>query len=120
MAFTLGGSEIKRPKSLSEIRDEQYAQQKALDGTVARDYFSSRIGTKRIWSLEYENVQPSEYDIIDAVYSTYKSTDTPVAWVSDETNYTISASVHMDLVNRKFSQSGNQYISSFTLKLTEA
>ncbi len=119
MAFTLGGSTIKRPKDLQEVRDEQYAQQKALDGTVSRDYFSSRSGTKRIWQLTYENVTPTEYNVIDAVYTTYKSTDTPVAWVSTETNYAISATVHIDLVDRKFNQSGDQYLSSFTLKLTE-
>jgi len=119
MAYTLGGSEIKRPKSIEEMRNEQYAQQKTLDGTVSRDYFSSRVGTKRIWQLTYENVQPSEYDVIDAVYTTYKSTDTAQSWESDETNYTFSATVHMDLVDRSFVKSGDQYLSNFTLILTE-
>jgi hypothetical protein len=119
MSFSIGGSEIKRPKSISEMRVEQYAQQKTLDGTVSRDYFSSRVGTKRVWELSYDNVQPSDYNVIDAVYTTYKSTDTAQAWVSDETNYVVSATVHMDLVDRQFTQQGTDYLSAFTLILTE-
>lgn len=119
MAFSVGGIEIKRPKSIKEVRVEQYAQQKALDGTVSRDYFSSRVGTKRVWELSYDNVQPSDYNVIDGVYTTYKSTDTAQPWVSDYVNYDVGATVHMDLVNREFTQQGTDFISSFTLILTE-
>lgn len=120
MSYLLNGTEIKRPKAIRELRNEQYAQQKTLDGTVARDYFSSRVGTKRVWELSYENVQPSEYDVIDTIYTNYKSTDTAQSWESTETNYTVAQTyVHMDLVDRSFAQSGDQYISEFTLILTE-
>lgn len=116
--YSIGGQKIKAPQQMKEGRVEQYAQQKALDGSVNRDYFSSREGTKRIWTLTYYNILPAAYNVIDAVYTIYKLTDTTQAFVVSDLS--ISTDVHMDLVDRDFSVSGNDYLSSFTLVLTEA
>lgn len=96
----------------------QYAQNKTLDGSVHRDYFGS---LKRIWTLSFKNVNKTDYDVIRAIYNTYLSTATAVAWQVTETNYTIPATtVHLNLDNRGFSTKGTDYLSDFSLILTEA
>lgn len=118
MAYLLNATEIKRPQSLEETNNTQYAQQRTLQGTVNRDYFGSN---KRVWKLEYKNIQKADYDIIKSIYDSYLSSGTAVAWSSTETNYTISATtVHVNLDSRGFSVGGSDYISSFSLILSEA
>lgn len=118
MSYTLDGSTIRSPMSIEESNLTQYAQQKALSGAVGRDYFGSN---KRVWTLEYANTKKSDYDTINTIYQTYLSTGTARTFASTETNYTVSStSVHMDLQVRKFNIGGTDYISDFTLVLTEA
>lgn len=119
MAFTLNGTAIKAPQSIQETVDNfQYAQQRTLQGTINRDYFGSN---KRVWKLTYQNISKTAYDTIKTIYDTYTSTGTAVTWVSTETNYSISSTnVHVNIDGRGFTVGGEDYISSFTLILTEA
>lgn len=118
MAYVLSGSNLKSPNSLEETNNTQYAQQRTLGGSVNRDYFGSN---KRVWKLDYKNVPKASYDVIKGIYDTYLSTGTAVAWSVTETNYTVSATtVHVNLDTRGFSVGGEDYISSFTLILSEA
>jgi len=118
MSYTLGGSTIKAPNSIKETNSTQVAQNRTLDGTVSRDYFGDN---KRVWILDYRNTNKTQYDIIKTIYDSYLSTATAKAFVSTETNYTIaSTNVHVDLLERGFSVKGTDYISDFTLVLTEA
>lgn len=118
MSYLLSATTIRAPHSIEEQNSTQYAQQKALSGTVGRDYFGSN---KRIWTLKYDNTKKADYDTINTIYQTYLSTGTAPSWQVTETNYTVSlTSVHMDLQIRKFSMSGADYISDFDLVLTEA
>lgn len=118
MSYTLGGSTIKAPNSIEETNNTQYAQQRTLGGSIGRDYFGSN---KRTWKLSYKNIQKTDFDTINTVYQTYLSTGTAQTWVSTETNYTISSTtVHINLDSRAFSVGGADYISDFTLILTEA
>ena len=119
MAYTLDGSTIKAPNSITEKVDNiQYAQQRTLQGTIGRDYFGTN---KRVWKLSYQNIPKASYDTIKAVYDSYVSTGTAVPFVSTETNYTIaSTNVHINIDDRGFSVGGEDYISSFSVILTEA
>lgn len=118
MAYTLSGTTLRAPKSIEESNSTQVAQVRTLSGAIGRDYFGSK---KRVWVMEYETTKKADYDTINTIYNTYLSTGTTVAFVSTETNYAISSvSVHIDLQVRKFTMSGSDYISDFTLILTEA
>ncbi len=117
MSYALNGSAIKSPQSIEETNNTQYAQQRTLGGTVGRDYFGSN---KRVWKLEYKNISKDAYDTINTAYQSYLSTGTGVAWVSTETNYSFSTTVHVNLDSRGFTVGGEDYISSFNLILTEA
>ena len=119
MAFTLNGSAIKAPQAIAETVDNiQYAQQRTLQGTINRDYFGSN---KRIWKLTYQNIPKASYDVIKSIYDSYTATGTAVTWVSTETNYAISSTnVHINIDTRGFTVGGEDYISSFTLILSEA
>lgn len=118
MSYVLSGSTIKNPNSLEVENSTQYAQQRTLGGAIGRDYFGSN---KRVWTLEYSNKQKTDFDTINNIYQTYLSTGTAVTWEITETNYTISeTNVHMNLDARSFSVGGADYISDFTLVLTEA
>lgn len=116
--YLLDSTQIRSPKNLDEQTVDQYAQQKTLSGAVARDYFGS---TKRIWTLDYTDTQGSEYQTIKTIVDAYKSTNTLKSFESTETNYTISSTLcHLDLTRRRFSVGGTDYISDFTLIITEA
>ena len=119
MAYTLDGTTIKNPQSINETVDNfQYAQQRTLSGSINRDYFGSN---KRVWKLSYQNISKTAYDTIKTLYNTYTSTGTTVAFISTETNYAITTTnVHMNIDGRGFTVGGEDYISSFTLILTEA
>lgn len=117
--YALNGSTIKAPNSIAETVDNvQYAQQRTLQGTIGRDYFGDN---KRIWKLSYQNIPKASYDTIKSVYDSYVSTGTAVSFESTETNYTIaSTNVHINIDTRGFSVGGEDYISSFSVILTEA
>jgi hypothetical protein len=118
MAYILDGSTIRSPNSIKESNSTQVAQHRTLDGSVSRDYFGDN---KRVWVLDYQNVQKVSYDAIKTIYDAYLATATAQTWEITETNYTISqTSVHIDLLERGFSVKGEDYISDFTLILTEA
>lgn len=118
MSYLLDAQAIKNPQAISESNNTQSAQHRTLDGTISRDYFGNN---KRVWTLEYRNTQKTEYDTIYAIYASYLSTGNTKSWQITETNYTISlTNVHIDLVERGFSVRGEDYISDFTLILTEA
>ena len=117
MSYQLDGTDIRAPHRMSEANSTQYAQVRTLDGSINRDFFGSN---KRVWKLEYNNTQKAEYDTIYAIYSAYLSDNTAKTFVVSETNYSITATVHIDLQERGFSYSGTDYLSDFTLTLTEA
>ena len=118
MSFLLSSTAIRNPYSISESNSTQVAQQRTLAGSIGRDYFGSN---KRVWKLEFKNVNPTAWTVIDGIYRTYLSTASAVTWEVTEANYTISqTSVHVDMQNRSFSVRGSSYISDFTLILTEA
>lgn len=121
MSFLLAGSTIKGPQSIAEDNNTQVAQQRTLSGAINRDYFGSN---KRIWTLQYSNINPTAYAVIDTIYQTYLSTGTAQTWQITDPSYngyaTTVRRVHVDIQSRGFNVRGSSYISDFTLILTEA
>lgn len=117
MAYLLDATIIRAPHGFSETNDTQVAQNRTLSGSITRDYFGSN---KRVWVLEYRNTKKADYDIINGIYASYLSTGTTKSWAVTETNYAVTATVHLDLKTRGFNVKGTNYISDFTLTLTEA
>ena len=118
MSYILNGTTIKPPNSGGEMNSTQFAQQRVLSGGVGRDYFGSN---KRVWRYSYTNSSKADYDTINGLYQTYLSTGTALTWQVTETNYTVSqTNVHVDLLERDFNVTGSDYISDYTLTLTEA
>lgn len=118
MAYLLSSTTLRAPMSLEVSNSTQVAQNRTLSGAVTRDYFGSN---KRIWSLDYRNTKKADFDTINTIYTAYLASGTAVSWSVTETNYAVTATtVHVDLQVRKFSMSGVDYISDFTLILTEA
>ena len=118
MVFTLNGTSIRAPYQMQEHNDTQVAQVRTLGGTIARDYFGSN---KRVWTLSYKNVNSTDFSTLNTIYQNYLSTNTTVTWAISETNYTVSQTyVHVDIRDRNFSTLGTDYLSEFTLILTEA
>lgn len=118
MPYVLAGSTIRRPMNMEVENDTQTAQNRTLGGAITRDMFGSN---KRVWTLEYSNTTKTDFDVINAIYSTYLSTATAQTWQVTETNYSVSATtVHVDLKVRSFNVGGEDYISEFSLILTEA
>lgn len=118
MAYILNGSTIRAPHEFGEANSTQFAQNRALDGSINRDYFGTN---KRVWVLDYQNTKKADYDTIKALYETYLLNINALSWEVTETNYSVAATtVHVDLQERGFSVRGTDYISDFTLTLTEA
>ena len=118
MDYILNGTTIRAPYEFQETNSTQVAQNRTLAGTVTRDYFGSN---KRIWVLKYETTKKSDFDTINTIYQAYLTNATAVSFQVTETNYTVSSTnVHVDLLQRDFSIRGSDYLSSFTLTLTEA
>jgi len=118
MAYVLDSTSIKNPNSLEEENSTQFAQQRTLRGDIGRDYFGNN---KRVWVLNYTNTQKTDYDTIKTIYDNYLNNNTSVTWEVTETNYTISeVNVHINFDERSFRVGGSDYISDFTLVLTEA
>lgn len=118
MAYLLDSTEIRSPHSISETNNTQYAQQRSLSGSISRDIFGSN---KRVWELVYNYVNSTDYTTIKTIYNSYLNTNTTKDFEITEANYTVSAvKVHIDLQERGFTTKGSDYLSSFTLTLTEA
>lgn len=118
MGYILDSTTIRAPYRFTERNNTQMAQQRPLDGSITRDYFGSN---KRVWTFEYVNCKKSDYDTLNTIYQSYLSTGTGKTLQITETNYAVSTiTVHVDLLVRNFSVRGTDYISDFTLILTEA
>lgn len=118
MSYLLDSQTIRAPHSFEELNSTQVAQQRTLSGRVNRDYFGLN---KRVWVLNYENTKSTDYNIIKAIYESYLATGDAKTWEVTETNYTIAeVDVHVDLLERGFSIKGTDYLSDFTLTLSEA
>lgn len=117
MAYVLNGTNIRNPQQLKETNSTLVAQQRALSGTVSRDYFGSN---KKVWILNFRNTKKADYDTIKTIYDSYLSSAVAKTWEVTEANYTVAqTSVHIDLIERAFSVRGSDYISDFDLILTE-
>lgn len=118
MAYLLDSTTIRNPMNIEELTNDLFAQHITLNNAVGRDYFGD---TKRVWALDYINTQPSEYNTIKTISDAYKSSVSTKSFQSTEANYLIAETfVHIDLVRRKFTVGGTDYISDFTLILTES
>ena len=118
MSYLLASTVIKRPKRILVKNDTQFAQQRTLKGNIGRDYFGDN---KRVWLFEYPLITKADFDVIDAIYQSYLTLGTPKTFQSTETNYLVSSTlVHMDIPDRDFNVGGDQYISNFSMTLTEA
>lgn len=118
MAYLLNGSSIKAPQRMSEENDTQHAEVRTMSGSRGVDMFGSN---KRVWTLEYSNIQKADFDTINTLYQLYLSTGAALSWEVTETNYTVSATtVHVFLQERGFTVRSESYLSNFTLVLREA
>lgn len=118
MAYLLDGGAIRRPNSVEIRNSTQMVQHRTLDGTISRDYFGDN---KRVWILSYENVNVTDFGVINTIYLDYIDNEDTKTWQVTETNYTVSSTdVHVDVLERGFRVKGTDYISDFDLILTEA
>lgn len=118
MAYILNGSTIKRPNSMTENNSTQVAQNRVLSGNIARDFFGSN---KRVWKLSYENINTTDFALLNTIYQAYLLAGNAVTWQVTEGAYPVSStSVHVDLQTRDFSVPGSSYLSTTELILTEA
>lgn len=118
MSWILGGSTIRRPSSVTESNNTQYAQQRTLRGAVGRDYFGLN---KRVWKLTYRNCTKTDYDTIYAIYNSYLTLGTAKSFQVTDANYTIASTTgHLDMPERGLAVPGSSYISDFVLTITEA
>lgn len=117
MSYILESVTLRSPSTFEEVNSTMFAQQRTLSGAIGRDYFGDN---KRVWRLEYNTVNATDYTAIKNLYNTYLAGST-LTWEITEPNYTISQTdVHVDLLERGFSVKGTDYLSDFTLTLTEA
>jgi len=118
MPYYIDDQLIRSPSNLSEDNNIQYAQNRTLDGTVTRDYFGD---IKRVWTLNFETVNKDDYFTIRAIYNDYLTNQNAIHFEITEDNYTIlQTSVFMDIPTRSFGIKGTDYLSDFTVTLTEA
>lgn len=115
VAYVLGGISIQPPHRFSEANDTLYAENRVLEGDINRDFFGEN---KRVWDLEYENLNPEDSAIIKALYYDYLDSGETKTWEVTGDNYFITeTSVHIDLPDRTIHPA---YITSFVIRLTEA
>lgn len=114
--YILGGTNIKRPTDIVESNSTIYVQQRTLDGQFNRDFFGDN---KRVWVLSYDYLTKDDYDTIKAIHTTHLSTSSGVSFSINDTNYTVSATVLVDINEREFVMRGESYITSIDLILTE-
>lgn len=118
MPYYLDDLLIRRPSNLQEENNTQFAQNRTLDGSINRDYFGD---IKRIWTLNYQTVNKDDYFTIRAIYNDYLTNKNAINFEITEDNYTIlQTQVFMDIPTRGFSVKGTDYLSDFTITLTES
>lgn len=118
MAYVLSSTTIRRPVNINESDSTLVTEHKALDASVSRDYFGSN---KRMWTLDYQNVNVDDYESINTIYQDYVSNSIPKSWQSTEPNNIIDiTTVHVDLIQRDFTIHGYTMLSDFSLILTES
>lgn len=118
MAYSLNSTSIRRPTRMREDNSTQFAANRVLSGANTRDYFGSN---KRVWTLEFDNLNTTDYSTINTIYQSFLSTKATVPFVVTEGNYAISSTnVQVDFLTRGFTIPGSTYLSNCTLILTEA
>jgi hypothetical protein len=120
MSYILSGTTIRKPNSTNESNSTQYAENRTLSGNVNRDYFGSN---KNVLTLQYNNVNYSDWSTINTIYQSYLTTKTAKTFQITDTNYngafSTSKNVHVDLLTRDFKIPGSTYLSDFVLVLKE-
>lgn len=117
MSYSLGGTAIRRPTTMHESNNTQYAANRVLSGANTRDYFGAN---KRVWTLNYKTLNATDFATIYAVYQAFLTNKMPITFVVTEGNYPVNTTVHVDFPDRDFSIPGSSYLSDNTLTLTEA
>lgn len=118
ITYVLNGIVIPPPQEMTETNSTLYAQIRVLQGDVSRKYYGDN---KRMWILSYKNTKVATYDLIKELYDLYLNTNNLITWQITGDNYYVNeSSVHIDIPRRTFSNSGETYISTFNLILTEA
>jgi hypothetical protein len=118
MSYSLNSTTIRRPNSMKQGNNTQYAANRVLSGANTRDYFGSN---KRIWVLSYKNLNPSDFATIDTIYQNYLTNGAAVPFAVSEGNLVISSTnVLIDWPERDFGVPGSTYLSDCELTLTEA
>lgn len=115
--FILGGVTIRSPMALTEVSSTLYAENRVARGSNNRVYYGKN---KRIWSLQYDNLNVTDYAIIKSLYDLYLSTNSALTFEYHGYKYAFTqTTVHVDLVQRELPNTGIHYLSTFTLVLTE-
>lgn len=120
MSFLLNSTTIRKPNSMNESNSTQVAQNRTLGGNVNRDFFGSN---KRVMTLNYENVNYSDWSTINTIYQAYLTDKTAKNFQITDTNYngafTTARACHIDLLTRDFKVPGTSFLTDFVLILTE-
>lgn len=118
MPYSINSTTVRAPTRMHESNDTQFAANRTLGGTNTRDYFGNN---KRVWTMEYDNLNSTDYITIRTIYQNYLSTKTAVPLVITEGLYAVSSTnVHVDFQSRNFTIPGSDYLSDCILILTEA
>lgn len=118
MSYSLAGTQIRRPTTMHENNNTQFAANRVLSGANTRDYFGDN---KRIWTLTYKTLNVNDYNTLYTIYQNFLLNKSPVPLVVTEGNYPVpSMNVYIDFPDRDFSIPGSSYLSDNTLTLTEA
>jgi len=115
MAYSLGGSTIKQPNSFDEKIDTQASTKLSINNDRYKDITGSQKGT---WILRWGFLSPTDYATIKTIYDDHITNGNTKAFVVNETNLTINATVNVEFGRRKY-RKGGSYYSIFELILTE-
>lgn len=118
MSYLLNSTSIRRPTRMREDNSTQFAANRTMGGNNTRDYFGTN---KKIWTLEYDNLNATDYGIINTLYQLYLTNEAPLPWQITEGLYACGlTNVLVDFQSRQFGIPGSSYLSNNTLILTEA
>lgn len=118
MSYSLNSTTIRRPTRMREDNSTQYAANRTLGGSNTRDYFGNN---KRVWTLEFDNLNATDYTTINTLYQAFLTTKAVVPFQISEGNYALGpVNVQVDFLTRSFNIPGSSYLSDCTLILTEA
>ena len=115
MAYSLGGSTIKSPNSVNEKIDTQASTKLSINNDRYKDITGSQ---KKIWVLSWGFLSPTNYATIKTVFDDHITNGTTKAFVVNETNLTINATVNIEFGRMEYIKGGSYY-SIFELILTE-